>query len=51
MKKDISKELKPLAWHPTRWWDWRLPEDEKKEMESEPILLSNAFSAPAAYKI
>ena len=30
IKKDISKELMPAAWHPTRWWDWCMPEDEKK---------------------
>ena len=29
-KKDISKAFIPVAWHPTRWWDWCLPEDEKK---------------------
>ena len=23
----------PVAWHPTRWWDWRVSEDEKKERE------------------
>ena len=33
LKKDISKELMPVAWHPTRWWDWCLPEDKKKGME------------------
>ena len=22
----------PVAWHPTRWWDWCMPEDEKKEI-------------------
>ena len=20
-KKDINKELIPVKWHPTRWWD------------------------------
>ena len=25
-KKDISKELMPVAWHPTKWWDWCMPE-------------------------
>ena len=20
----------PVAWHPTRWWDWCMSEDEKK---------------------
>ena len=23
----------PVAWHPKRWWDWCLLEDEKKEIE------------------
>ena len=30
-----------VAWHPTRWWDWRLPENEnkkkKKKKEIDPI--------------
>ena len=21
LKKDMSKELMPAEWHPTRWWD------------------------------
>ena len=21
----------PIAWYPSRWWDWCVPEDEKKE--------------------
>ena len=29
-KKDISKEMMPVAWHPTRWWDWCVSEAEKK---------------------
>ena len=29
-KKDIGKELMPAAWHPTRWWDWCMPKDEKE---------------------
>ena len=24
----------PVGWHPKRWWDWCLPEDEKKAIES-----------------
>ena len=24
----------PIVWHPYRWWDWRLSEDEKKEIDS-----------------
>ena len=23
----------PVAWHPRRWWDWCMPEDEKKGIE------------------
>ena len=26
-KKEPSKELMPVVWHPTRWWDWCMPED------------------------
>ena len=22
----------PVAWHPKRWWDWCVSEDEKKEI-------------------
>ena len=25
--------LMPIAWHPSRWWDWGVPEEEKKETE------------------
>ena len=28
---DLCDELMPVAWHPDRWWDWCVPEDEKKE--------------------
>ena len=24
----------PVAWHPTRWWDCCVSEDEKKEIET-----------------
>ena len=27
----------PIAWHPSKWWDWCVPEGEKTEIE---ILLS-----------
>ena len=32
-KAQIEEELTPIAWHPSRWWDWCVPEDEKKEIE------------------
>ena len=30
-KDSIKEELMPIAWHPSRWRDWCVPEDEKKE--------------------
>ena len=33
-KAQIKEELMPVAWHPDRWWDWCVPEDEKKELEN-----------------
>ena len=32
-KASIKKELLPIAWHPSKYWDWCVPEDEKKETE------------------
>ena len=32
-KAKIKDELMPIAWHPSHWWDWCIPEDEKKESE------------------
>ena len=32
-KAQIKKELIPTAWHPSRWWDWCMSEDDKKETE------------------
>ena len=32
-KVKIKEEFLPIAWHPSRWWDWCIPEDEKKETE------------------
>ena len=28
--KELSEKLMPIAWHPNRWWDWCMSEDEKK---------------------
>ena len=33
VEKDLSKELMPVAWHPTIWWDWCMSEDETKETD------------------
>ena len=32
-KAQIEKELMPIAWHPSRWWDWCVPQDEKIGIE------------------
>ena len=29
----LNEELLPIAWHPSRYWDWCVPEDDKKETE------------------
>ena len=33
LKKKISEEFMPVAWHLKRWWNFSMPEDEKKEIE------------------
>ena len=33
-KAQIKKDLIPIASHPSRWWDWFVPKDEKKETEN-----------------
>ena len=30
----IKEELLPIAWHPSRYWDWCMAEDEKKILEN-----------------
>ena len=32
-KAKIKKELMPIAWHPSRYWDWCMSGDEKQEIE------------------
>ena len=32
-KASIKEELLPIAWHPTRYWDWCVSEDEKMDIE------------------
>ena len=32
-KVQVKEKLLPVAWHPSRWWNWCVPEDEKKETE------------------
>ena len=29
----LNEELLLIAWHPSRYWDWCVPEDDKKETE------------------
>ena len=33
LKKKTGEELMPIAWHPKRWWNFCMSEDEKKEIE------------------
>ena len=33
-KKSVENELIPITWHPERYWDWFVPEDEKRELEA-----------------
>ena len=30
----IKEELLPVAWHPSRYWDWCMSEDEKRDAEA-----------------
>ena len=30
-KAKIEEELMHIAWHPLKWWDWCMSEDEKKQ--------------------
>ena len=32
-KAKIKEELIPIAWHPSRWWDWCVSKDDKKYTE------------------
>ena len=32
-KKHISEKLMPIAWHPKRWLNFSMSEDDKKEIE------------------
>ena len=31
-KREISKKLLPVAWHPDCYWYWCIPHDEKQEI-------------------
>ena len=33
-KASIKEELAPIIWHPSRWWDWCMSEDEKRDKEA-----------------
>ena len=33
-KASIKEELLPIAWHPSRYWDWCMSEDEKRDTEA-----------------
>ena len=33
-KASIKEELMPVTWHPSRYWDWCMSEEEKKRAEA-----------------
>ena len=33
LKRKTSEEIMPIAWHPKRWWNFCMSEDEKNKME------------------
>ena len=33
LKKELNEELILIAWHPRRWWNICMLEDEKKEIK------------------
>ena len=33
-KASIKGQLLPVAWHPSRWWDWCMSEEENKETKT-----------------
>ena len=35
----------PVAWHPDRWWNWCVPEDEKKELELR-VIAETGYALP-----
>ena len=40
LKKELNKELMPIATHPKKWWNFCKSEDEEKEIEP----MGNAFN-------
>ena len=41
LKKDITKELMSLAWHPKRQWHWCMSENEKKRNKNFGLMNSS----------
>ena len=41
-----KKTIKLIAWYPSRWWNFCMSKDEKKQNQ---FLLSNAFNASVVY--
>ena len=33
LKREFNEELMPVTWHPKRWWNFSVPEDEQKEIK------------------
>ena len=43
LKKEIYLELLPIAWHPDRFWNWSLDNDEKKRIEKIMVVNEKVF--------
>ena len=33
LKRELSEDLRSIAWHSKRWWNFSVSEDEKKEIK------------------
>ena len=44
-KAKIKEELLPIAWHPLRWWDWCVPNNEKQGIEN--FFFEHMISVPS----
>ena len=42
-KAKIKEELLPITWHPLRYWDWCMSEDEKKKRNRKIVDINIAF--------
>ena len=41
-KASIKEQLMPITWHPSRWWDWCIPNDEKKKRGRKILVVTDS---------